>query len=91
MKHKRITQEDLKDFDLKLTLLELMIYFKMSYPAGLNDTCEVQLNDKRAVITTPDITYTIDNNCYIDLHLRSNQMIATMYQSFVNTTEGSEE
>ena len=90
MEIKRICLKNLNE-DEKLDLLELMVYYKMSYPTGFHETCEVQLDDKRGFILTKDITYSVDDDAYLYLHLKSNQLIAAMYKTFNPTIDHEEQ
>lgn len=79
MKIKRIRLPEVNKEQL-LELLELMIYYKLSYPTGFHTTCEVQLDDKGSRILTPDIIYSMDEHAYCYLYMKSNEMIAAMYK-----------
>lgn len=70
--------------ELLMTLVELMVYSKLSYPTGCRETCEVELDDKENRIETPDIVYTLDNETYVYLHLLSNKIIAGLYKELDN-------
>lgn len=70
--------------ELIMTLVELMVYSKLSYPTGCRETCEVELDDKENRIETPDTIYTLDNETYVYLHLLSNKIIAGLYKELDN-------
>lgn len=70
--------------ELLMTLVELMVYSKLSYPTGCRETCEVELDDKENRIETPDSVYTLDNETYVYLHLLSNKIIAGLYKELDN-------
>lgn len=82
----RITSRPVEK-DQLLTLLELFVYYKMSYPAGCHNTCEVQLDDKSNKLITEDTIYFIDDDTYLYLHLQSNILIAAMYAAFYKENE----
>ena len=86
MKTIRINNKQIERDEL-LTLLELFVYYKMSYPAGCHDTCEIQLDDKNSRLITKDIIYSIDGDTYLYLHLQSNTLIAAMYAAFYKDNE----
>lgn len=67
-----------------MTLVELMVYSKLSYPTGCRETCEVELDDKENRIETPDTIYTLDSETYVYLHLLSNKIIAGLYKELDN-------
>ena len=62
-------------------LIEYMVYFKLSYPTGNKDTCEVQLNDVSNEIITPSVTYKMTDNVYLYLYLLSNKAVANIYKA----------
>lgn len=70
----------LPDSELITELIEYMVYYKLSYPTGNKDTCEVQLNDAACEINTPNITYKLGQELYIQLYLLSNKAIANIYK-----------
>lgn len=83
---KRIALKNLSKED-GLELLELMAYYKLSYPIGLHKECLVQINDAVGAISTPQVTYTLDDELYVYLHLESNKMIAAMYKQIKEDNE----
>lgn len=70
--------------DTLLTLVELMIYQKLSYSIGNKDNCSVVINDKSNTIETPEIIYKLSDEIYLYLYLLSNTIIANIYKTVDN-------
>lgn len=64
-----------------ISLVELMTYYKLSYPIGLHEACPVYINDKEGMICIDNITYKISDPIYIKLHLVTNEIIANLYKT----------
>lgn len=77
---KMVKINKLPNIELTTELVEYMVYYKLSYPTGNKDTCEVQLNDASCEINTPNITYKLAQDLYIKLYLLSNKAIANIYK-----------
>lgn len=75
IKLKRIPNKDtLKD------LLELIIYYNLSFPTGQRDGCTVQLKDSLSQIETPTEIYKLTDELYVHLYLLANKVIANLYK-----------
>lgn len=75
IKLKRIPNKDtLKD------LLELIIYYNLSFPTGQRDECTVQLKDSLSQIETPTEIYKLTDELYVYLYLLANKVIANLYK-----------
>ena len=75
IKLKRIPNKDkLKD------LLELFVYYNLSYPTGQREECTIQLDDVNARILTHDKIYKLTDELYIRLYQLSNKVIANLYK-----------
>lgn len=70
--------------DTLLTLVELMIYHKLSYSVGNRNNCFVVLNDKTNTIETPEIAYKLTDEIYLYLYLLSNTVISNIYKTIDN-------
>lgn len=84
---RRVKVKDLNQ-DLRTQLVELMVYYKMSYPIGLHKECEIQLDDKSNRIITPDEEYYLDDYTYCYLYMLSNEVIANIYRRLNEENEG---
>lgn len=69
------------EIDIVTELIEYMVYFKLSYPTGNKDTCEVQLNGVSNEIITPSVTYKMTDDVYLYLYLLSNKAVANIYKA----------
>ena len=69
------------EIDIVTELIEYMVYFKLSYPTGNKDTCEVYLNDVSNEIITPSVTYKMTDDVYLYLYLLSNKAVANIYKA----------
>lgn len=69
------------EIDIVTELIEYMVYFKLSYPTGNKDTCEVQLNAVSNEIITPSVTYKMTDDVYLYLYLLSNKAVANIYKA----------
>ena len=63
-----------------LTLIELMIYAKLSYPTGERKLCTVTLDDAKNEISTSTDVYKCSDDIYIMLYLLSNKAISMIYK-----------
>jgi predicted HNH restriction endonuclease len=61
-------------------LVELMIYYKMSYPTGQKDECTIQIKEGSNEIITPDSTYRLSDEVFLYVYLLSNRAIANIYK-----------
>ena len=72
MKDRKIIRlSKLPEYDVITELIEYMIYYKLSYPTGNKDTCEV---------VTPNTIYKMTDEVYLYLYLLSNKAIANIYK-----------
>lgn len=82
-KAKKLSLKDLTK-DHITSLIEMILYHKLSYPVGSKASCGVQLDDKHSSIITLDSTYTLDDTTYIELYLASNEILAQIYK-YINS------
>ena len=81
MKDRKIIRlSKLPEYDVITELIEYMIYYKLSYPIGNKDTCEVRLIDSSCEIVTPNTIYKMTDEVYLYLYLLSNKAIANIYK-----------
>lgn len=69
------------DYEEWLSLVELVTYYKLSYPVGVHETCEISMNDKEGRINTNDVVYQLPDELYMKLHLITNSIIANLYKT----------
>lgn len=65
-------------------LLELFVYYHLSYPTGQKEICSVQLVDAYSEIITPEIKYKLTDELYTQLYQLSNKVIANLYKVVEN-------
>lgn len=68
-------------------LVELMTYYKLAYPIGLHEKCQIYINDKEGMMSIDNRTYKLSNSVYIKLHLLTNEIIANLYKTVQNDKE----
>ena len=66
--------------DLFKDLLELFVYYNLSYPTGQKYECTIQLSDRTSEVITPTTTYKLSDELYVKLYILSSKVIATMYK-----------
>ena len=77
---KKIRITKIPQNDILTELVELMIYYKMSYPTGQKDECTIQIKEGSNEIITPDSTYRLSDEVFLYVYLLSNRAIANMYK-----------
>lgn len=66
--------------DILKDLLELIIYYNLSFPTGQRDECTVQLKDSLSQIETPTVIYKLTDELYVYLYLLANKVMANLYK-----------
>ena len=66
--------------DILKDLLELIIYYNLSFPTGQRDECTVQLKDSLSQIETPTAIYKLTDELYVYLYLLANKVMANLYK-----------
>lgn len=66
--------------DILKDLIELFVYYHLSYPTNQRDNCSVQLIDAYSEIITPEIKYKLTDELYVQLYQLSNKIIANLYR-----------
>lgn len=77
---KKIRITKIPQNDILTELVELMIYYKMSYPIGQKDECTIQIKEGSNEIITPDSTYRLSDEVFLYVYLLSNRAIANIYK-----------
>lgn len=72
--------------DVLKDLIELFVYYHLSYPTNQKDNCSVQLADSNNEIVTPEIKYKLTDELYIELYLLANKVIANLYKEIDDYT-----
>ena len=80
MNRKLIKLKKIPNKDVLKDLLELFVYYNLSYPTGQRKECTVQLDDINARILTQDKIYKLTDELYIQLYQLSNRVIANLYK-----------
>lgn len=66
--------------DVLKDLLELFVYYNLSYPTGQKEECTIKLIDPLSQIETPTMIYKLSDELYIRLYLLANQVTAHLYK-----------
>lgn len=80
MNRKLIKLKRIPNKDILKDLLELFVYYNLSYPTGQREECTIQLDDVNARILTHDKIYKLTDELYIRLYQLSNKVIANLYK-----------
>lgn len=80
MQRKIVKIKKMPEDDLLLDLVELFLYYNLSYSTGQRDHCSVTLSDNANEIHTPDIIYKLSDEVYVNLYLLSNKVLANIYK-----------
>lgn len=70
--------------DLLLDLVELMLYYNLSYNTGQRNECTISIDDAHNRILTPDTIYKLSDDVYIQIYLLSNKALANVYKTIRN-------
>lgn len=80
MQKKIVRLKKLSDKDTLKDLLELFVYYNLSYPTGQKDVCTIRLLDNVSTILTPDTIYKLDDELYAHLYILANKVTANLYK-----------
>ena len=78
MQKKIVRLKKLPDKDTLKDLLELFVYYNLSYPTGQKDVCTIRLLDNISTILTPDTIYKLDDELYAYLYMMANKVTANI-------------
>lgn len=77
---KIIRLRKIRNKDILKDLLELFVYYNLSFPTGQKEECTIQLHDSLAQIETPTVIYKLSDELYISLYLLANKVTANLYK-----------
>lgn len=80
MNRKLIKLKKIPNKDVLKDLLELLVYYNLSYSTGQRDVCTITVSDVNAQIETPTTVYKLTDELYIQLYLLANKVTATLYK-----------
>ena len=80
MQKKIVRLKRIPNKDILKDLLELIVYYNLSYPTGQKSECTINLIDSASIIDTPTTTYKLTDELYVKLYLLANKVTAYLYK-----------
>ena len=80
MQRQIIKLKTIPNKDILKDLLELFVYYNLSYSTGQREECTVKISDELGQIETPTMIYKLTDDIYTQLYLLANKVTANLYK-----------
>lgn len=80
MSKKIVRLKKIPNKDVLKDLLELLVYYNLSYPTGQKEACTITLQDASSQIITPEVTYKLEDELYVKLYILANKVTSYLYK-----------